>query len=106
LKIENSKLKIPVLMAIKTDIIPIKISTTKVSLGILVSQYRHRPFKNKYEKSGKRSLVFSSVLQLKQNDLPRQKLSPVLYLFAMTEIKLPRAVPIKKREMGKMYCIF
>jgi hypothetical protein len=81
--------------------IPIKISIIKVSLGILLRQYRHLPRRKRKENIGIRSLFCSSLLQEKQTDLPFKKDSPVLYRFAMTAIKLPKAAPNKNIKTNK-----
>ena len=60
-------------------------------MGILLRQYRHLPRRKRKENIGIRSLFCSSLLQEKQTDLPFKKDSPVLYRFAMTAIKLPKA---------------
>ena len=78
IKEEKSKPKKPDLKTAKTVRAPIKISTKKVSLGILLWQYRHLPLSHKKENKGKRSLFLSSVSQEKQIDRPLVQGSPVL----------------------------
>ena len=90
----------------KTVRIPIKISTIMVSLGILLWQYRHRPPKEINENTGTKSLFLSCVLQEKQTDRPFQNGKPVLYLFAITITKLPKAAPTKNIIIPKIYCMF
>jgi hypothetical protein len=102
---EKSEIKNPDFKAAKIDSSPITISVKKVLIGILDLQNRQRPLKKIKENIGNKSFLESSSPQEKQIDLPLKKERPVLYLFAITPIKLPKAVPNKNIIIPKMYCI-
>ena len=105
-KIERFSKDNPDFKNASTANIPISISVIRVSLGILLWQYRHLPFKNKKENMGTKSLFWSCVLQEKQIDRPLKKGKPVLYLLAITAIKLPITEPNKNMSVPKKYCIY
>jgi len=90
----------------KTVRTPINNSITNVSLGILLWQYRHLPFKKRKENIGTKSFLESCTLQEKQKDRPFKNGSPVLYLFTITAIKLPKAAPNKNIKIKRKYCIY